>query len=272
MMRNRTLLLACVAILCLTLGASAAPKKKLLLVGHPPDGHPATTHEYDDGLRVLTKCLAPVVDVEVTQVRAEGAWKDGPELMERSDAVVLFVSEGAQWLQKDPARLKALQKLAARGGGLAVLHWGMGTKDAGPIADFVALFGACHGGPDRKYKVAELKAELADPKHPVLAGVADFAVRDEFYYKLKVVKPDAVTPLIRVPLDGEKETVAWAWERPDGGRSFGFSGLHFHDNWKLPEYRRLVAQGVLWTLRLPIPKDGLTVEVSEDDLKLKAMK
>jgi hypothetical protein len=29
---------------------------------------------------------------------------------------------------------------------------------------------------------------------------------------------------------------------------------------------------VLWTLRLPIPKDGLTVEVSEDDLKLKAMK
>ena len=50
-------------------------------------------------------------------------------------------------------------------------------------------------------------------------------------------------PILRAPIDGTAETVAWAWERPDGGRSFGFSGLHFHDHWKRPEYRRLVAQG-----------------------------
>jgi hypothetical protein len=74
-----------------------------------------------------------------------------------------------------------------------------------------------------------------------------------------------VKPLLRVPIDGKDQTVAWAWERPDGGRSFGFSGLHFHDNWKLPEYRRLVAQGVLWTLKLPVPKDGLAVDVRGDD-------
>src|SRR5687768_8892120 len=97
-------LLAALLILGLTIGASAAPKKKLLLVGHPPDGHPPTTHEYDAGLRVPAKCLASA-DVDLMQVRAEGAWKEGPELIERSDAVVLFVSEGAQWLQKDPARL-----------------------------------------------------------------------------------------------------------------------------------------------------------------------
>src|SRR5262249_13198437 len=159
---------------------------------HPPDGHPPTTHEYDAGLRVLAKCLAPVADVKVTQVRAEGAWKEGPELMERADAVVLFVSEGARWLQDDPARLKALRKLAAGGGGRAGLRRGMGPKEAGPVADFVALFGACHGGPDRKYAVAEVKAEVADPKHPILAGIADFQVKDEFYYRLKVGKPGAV--------------------------------------------------------------------------------
>ena len=49
-------------------------------------------------------------------------------------------------------------------------------------------------------------------------------------------------------------------EREGGGRSFGFSGLHFHENWQIPEYRRLVAQGVLWTLDLPIPKDGIGVK------------
>jgi len=51
--------------------------------------------------------------------------------------------------------------------------------------------------------------------------------------------------------------------------SFGFSGLHFHDNWRKPEYRRLAAQAVLWTLKKPIPPDGLKVEVTEEDLKAK---
>ena len=77
------------------------------------------------------------------------------------------------------------------------------------------------------------------------------------------------TPLLRVAIDGNDETVAWAWQRPDGGRSFGFSGLHFHANWRLPEYRRLVTQGVAWTAGLAVPAKGLAVEVTEDDLKLK---
>jgi hypothetical protein len=55
--------------------------------------------------------------------------------------------------------------------------------------------------------------------------------------------------------------VAWAWQRPDGGRSFGFTGLHFHDNWQLSEYRRLVVQGVLWSLKLPIPSSGVDVAI-----------
>jgi hypothetical protein len=75
--------------------------------------------------------------------------------------------------------------------------------------------------------------------------------------------------LQRGAIDGRPETVAWSWERPDGGRSFGFSGLHFHDNWGLPAYRRLVAQAVLWSVKMPIPRDGLRVEVTEEDLTLK---
>ena len=61
-------------------------------------------------------------------------------------------------------------------------------------------------------------------------------------------------------IEDREETVAWAWERPEGGRSFGFSGLHFHDNWRLPEYRRLVTQGVLWTLKLPVPAEGVAID------------
>ncbi|HZY85634.1 MAG TPA: ThuA domain-containing protein [Gemmataceae bacterium] len=237
-----------------------APPKKLLLVGQGPDGHPPQSHEYVAGLQVLAKCLKRVPGVEVTVVRADGAWKDGPELLARADGVVLYLAEGAKWASADPKRKAALERVAARKGGLVVLHWAMGAREAAPVADFVRLFGGCHGGPDRKYKVLETEAKVADAAHPVLAGVKDFRVRDEFYYRLKFVKPEgSVKPLLRVMIDGKPETVAWAWERPDGGRSFGFSGLHFHDNWKLAPYRRLVAQGVLWTLGLPVPKEGLPV-------------
>jgi hypothetical protein len=71
-----------------------------------------------------------------------------------------------------------------------------------------------------------------------------------------------------VPIDGKAETVAWAWERPDGGRSAGFSGLHFHENWKLPEYRRLMTQAVLWTTKLPVPSRGIRIELVDADFRL----
>ncbi len=46
---------------------------------------------------------------------------------------------------------------------------------------------------------------------------------------------------------GEKQTVAWAYDRPDGGRSFGFTGGHYHWNWANDDMRRLVANGIRWT-------------------------
>ena len=260
------------AVLLLTLVGSSAwagPPKKLLLVGQGPDGHPPQTHEYMAGLRVLARCLEPVPGLEVTTVRADGPWKEGPDLLGRADGVVLFLAEGARWVAADPRRAEAFSRLAARGGGLVGLHWAIGTKDSKPIEAYLNLLGGCHGGPDRKYKVLEAEARVLDRGHPIVRGVADFRVRDEFYYRLKFIRPEgSVRPLVGVPIDGRTETVAWAWERPDGGRSFGFSGLHFHDNWRLPAYRRLVTQGVLWTLKLPIPEEGLPVRVSDRDLRL----
>jgi hypothetical protein len=247
----------------------AEPPKKVLLIGQLPDGHPADTHEYNAGMRVLARLLKAQAGLEVLPVRGDEPWKDGPELLDRVDGAVIFVSEGAKWVVNDPKRLAAFQRLGARGGGLAVIHWGMGTRDAGPIEPFVKLFGGCHGGPDRKYRVVEEAIQIADPKHPATTGVAGLRLQEEWYYRLKFVKPEgSVRPLVQVTIDGQPETVSWAWERPDGGRSFGFSGLHFHGNWQQPAYRRLIGQAVLWTLKLPIPKDGLPVDIAADELKV----
>jgi hypothetical protein len=263
-------LLAALALaLLLTPPGPAAPKKKVLLVGQGPDGHPKTTHEYMAGVRVLAKCLAGVPDLELTVVRADGTWQEGPDLLGRADAVVLFVSEGARWIDTDARRRTAFARLAARRAGIVALHWALGTRDAKPVPGFLKLLGGCHGGPDRKYRVLETDVRVADPDHPIAAGIGRFRVRDEFYYRLKFVRAKSqVRPILRATIDGRQETVAWAWERPDGGRSFGFSGLHFHANWRLRPYRRLVAQAVLWTLKMPVPKKGLAVDLPYADFKL----
>ena len=268
-MYRRRLFLVLILLCFGTPAEAQTPKKKLFLLAQGPDGHPPETHEYAAGMRILAKCLATVPGLEVTSIRADGPWPEGPDLLERADGAVLFLAEGAKWIAADPKRQEAFNRLAKRGGALAALHWAIGTRDAKPIDPFLSLLGGCHGGPDRKYKVVEEEAHIADPKHPITTGVSNFRVKDEFYYQLKFVQPaKGLSPVLQVRLDGKLETVAWSWDRPDGGRSFGFSGLHFHQNWRLPEYRRLVAQGVLWTLKLPIPEKGLDVSVPESEFKL----
>lgn len=241
----------------------AAAPKKLLLISSPADDHAPTTHEYTAGLNVLAKCLKPVPGLEVTSTSAAGPWREGPELLGRADTAVIFLTEGAKWLSADEKRLAAFRQLAARKGGLVVIHWGMGTKEAEPIEAFVNLFGGCHGGPDRSHKVVDAAVTIPEPRHPIATGLKPFTVKEEFYYKLKTPKGATIQPVVHATIDGNNETVAWAWERPDGGRSFGFSGLHFHEHWKLEDYRRLVAQGTLWVAGLPVPEKGLAVDLPE---------
>lgn len=249
--------------------AMADEPLRLLLIGQGPDGHPPETHEFAAGLRVIEASLASVEGLEIQREVAVEPWTAGPEMIRQADGVLLYLSQGARWMQTDPRRHAALAELAQRGGGLAALHWAIGAKDPLYIAPFVELLGACHGGPDRKYRVLEADVEVAAADHPATAGLpSSFRARDEFYYQLKLAPGAQIEPLLRVVIDDHPYMVAWAWQRPDGGRSLGFSGLHFHDNWTHEAYRRFVAQGVLWTLGRSLPEEGLDVAVDPAVLKL----
>ena len=249
--------------------AADQPPRKILLLSQGPDGHPSETHEYAAGQALLQKLLKRINGVAPRVVRADEPWEEGPKEIDKADAVVLYLSEGARWMQQDETRLAAFQRLAKRGGGIVALHWGMGTRDAKYVDEFVALLGACHGGPDRKYLVAELRTEIAAAKHPIMTAVEPVLVRDEFYYRLKASSSGPpLTPLLHVAIEGKPEMVAWCREADSGSRAFGFTGLHFHSNWQHEAYRRMVVQGILWTARSPIPEGGCNVEIERADLKL----
>src|SRR5437870_5745337 len=79
--------------------------RKLLLLGQGPDGHPPQAHEYLAGVRILEKILQRVPGLEIKVVRADEPWREGPELLQGADGVVLYLAEGAKWIHQDPRRL-----------------------------------------------------------------------------------------------------------------------------------------------------------------------
>jgi hypothetical protein len=265
MMRPTALLFA----LVLTTAVWAESPKRVLLLGQRRD-HPPGSHEYVPGLHVLAQALSDRAELELTVAAANEPWTEGPQLLKDADAVVLYLGQGARWAENNADRQKALADLTARGGGIVALHWAIGAVDDRYVPGHIARIGAVHGGTDRKYIFTREPYPVEVLKHPITAGIDDFRLQDEFYYRLKRSGQGTVTPLLLVPIEGKAEMVAWAYQRPDGGRSFGFSGMHFHDNWKLLACRRLVAQGLLWTLNLPIPAEGIPVDLPEQAYLLPA--
>jgi hypothetical protein len=66
---------------------------------------------------------------------------------------------------------------------------------------------------------------------------------------------------------GREETLMWAYERAGGGRSFGFTGGHFHENWGNESFRKLVLNAMLWIANVEVPQDGVASKVTADQLK-----
>jgi len=262
-----------VMALLIALGLTAsichsAEPKRILLVGQAPDGHPATTHEFMAGVKVIEALLKNQPGVAVTVANGTNPWPEGPELLKKADGVVLYVSEGAKWASADERRLSALVDLIGRKGGVLTLHWGIGCKDDKYIEAGKKLWGGVHGGSDRKYKFLETDLKPV-AQEPLVKNLPAIKIKDEFYYNLKFASEGKLRPFMQAVIDDQPYTVAWGWERPDGGRSAGFSALHFHENWKQPVYRQLVVQSILWTNGIALPAGGVNVDLPDEVYVLK---
>jgi hypothetical protein len=56
---------------------------------------------------------------------------------------------------------------------------------------------------------------------------------------------------------GKPQHMAWAYERPDGGRGFGFTGYHKYANLENDSFRTLLVNAVAWAAKLEVPEDGI---------------
>ncbi len=90
--------------------------------------------------------------------------------------------------------------------------------------------------------------------HPILTGVPkeEFAVRS-WLYKVSPLGKKAM-PLMTGRIEGRPmpEPVAWTNTHTGGGRVF-YTSLGHPDDFRIPAFRRLLANGIYWASGLPIP-------------------
>jgi len=96
---------------------------------------------------------------------------------------------------------------------------------------------------------------------PILVGKPDDETRQG-----KSSSPRGPYPHI-VAASGREEVLAWAVERSDGGRGFGFTGGHTHKNWDNENFRKVVLNALLWTAHAEVPANGVECTVTDEDLK-----
>lgn len=265
------------------LSAGAADKEIVLIAGSP--SHPPGQHEHNAGVLLLQKWLNSVRGVHVT-TSLSGAWP-GTSILEKADSIFIFSdgSSGHPVFQSDD-RIAAVNKAAARGAGLMFMHYATeppADKGHKEMTSWIAGFF------ELNYSVnPHWEANFQSfPSHPITRGVKPFRIRDEWYFNIRFPEHLRYVPfLIATPpreaiserdgprlgnadvrsKAGQPQVLAWAVERPDGGRGIGWTGGHAHKNLGDPNIRKLLLNALLWSAKVDVPLNGVEVSVTEAEL------
>jgi len=262
-----------------------AGRKKLVLVAGRPS-HASGAHEFNAGCLLLQKCLSKVPSVEVAVYH--NGWPADPTAYDNADAIVLFMDGGAGHPVIRRNRLAEIDHLTKQGVGLACLHYAVEvTKEKGgpEMLNWIGGYFETNWSVNPHW----VGKFTSFPKHPITNGVKPFEINDEWYYHMRFQKdmkgvtpvltaippastlsrpdgPHSNNPYVRAE-KGKPQHVAWAYERPDGGRGFGFTGAHYHSNWGNDNFRKLVLNALVWVAGAKVPPEGISCTVGEEDLQ-----
>ena len=296
-MKFPALLILCSLALCGARGAdffgtpaprTATGKPLVVMIAGSPSHGPGL-HEYNAGVLLFAKSLRQGADGKVeVSMHLDGTWPDAAELARA--ATILMYSDGGE---KHPAlqddHLAQLAAQMKRGCGFVCLHFALEVPREKGGPEFREWLGG-YFEVDWSINPRWPANITALPKHPICNGVKPFTLDDELYYHMRfkdgmagvapilsAVPPEKSVwpkdnarggnPAVRAEVAaGQPQHVAWAVERPDGGRGFGFTAGHTHRGWANDDQRKILLNAILWTAKAEVPPNGVESTVSAADI------
>lgn len=252
----------------------------VLFAGPKQHGSPGR-HEYEKDLRELAWLLEH--SGAARQVKAEVVVGQKPRdlaMLESADAIV--IDGNGDWLKRETgaifpqyadtdgltydadnsAALKGFDALLKRRkAGLVVFHYTMWVDNRVGRNYFNDWLGGVWIPYVSHNPVDTWAIKPIGGKHEILRGVKSWSPREEMYSRYflpdNAGRTELLTAKPATPSNGTGGPVAWAYERPGGGRSMVWGGNDFHDNMHLfPQQRRFLVNGILWAAGVVVPRNG----------------
>ena len=258
----------------LTAFTASAKKKVLFLAGKP--SHANGEHEFRAGCMLLAKALNESnINIEA-KVHFYG-WPEDESIFDGVDACIIYADAGGRFGDK----YEFLDKKVKEGMGIMFMHYGVHPPKQVGKKYFTDWIGA--------YMTSEISVNphwiadiVPEKSHPIARGIKDdFTAYDEFYFNMQIPTKDEcdcyhpVATAVPTPEKiikyinlwnaegakcfGTKQALMWcrAPEADQGGRGIGFVGGHYHRNWAIDEFRKLVLNAIVWVARAEVPANGV---------------
>lgn len=241
-------------------------------------------HEFLAGEIYLARQINAVYPNAYAVVYSDDKW---PTNLSSADAIIVGLNHGGR-----AATDKNIKAAVERGAGFMAIHFGVEVNKGEQGNNYLDWMGGYFETYWSVNPTWTADVSLIG-KHPTARGVKPFKVNDEWYYhmrfreEMKGVTPilSAVAPLNTVHFNGkasdrggnedvlkavqagEPQHLAWAYERPKGGRGFGFTGFHNFVNMTNDNFRTTLLNGAAWVSGLEIPADGVpSTTLTKEDL------
>ena len=248
--------------------SQAAESVKIVLVaGQVKEVDKMGHHDYLGGCRIMEALLKQTPGVEVVLVEKE--WPSDESVFDGAASVVFYTDGGGkQAYLATPGHVALVQKIADGKTGLVNIHQAVEFPPA-----FAKQSADWTGGIYNAFSSRGHWDSVHDtfPEHPITRGVTPWKINDGWLNRFKFpAGMKGITPLVwsgkehlGSPEGGDKDVVAWTFDRASGGRSFNFSGLDAHSAWELDGMRKLVINGILWSAGVEIPEGGAKSEADK---------
>jgi hypothetical protein len=267
--------------------AAQGLKRIVLVADRDPHGARGN-HEFIAAAVYLARTINERYPDTYAVVATKQNW---PKDLSHADAIVVLMNHGGSSVNP------AVKEAVARGAGFMAVHYGVEVKKGEQGEHFLKWLGG-YFEPEWSVNPHWTPNFKEIGKHDTTRGVKPFAINDEWYYHMRFVEgmkgvtpvlsavapPETVTSrwkegqkpsshagnpdVLAAVKAGTPQVVAWAYERPDGGRGFGFTGLHYHKNLADDNLRTLLLNATAWVAKLPVPEGGVSAPtLTRDDLE-----